>query len=208
MHGGRATARRQSIRARPPAESRSRCAVSTRHPLSSVDPSARRSPSEGPQEHFGADAAFESRSFSGEVVRQSFSLRSSPYPAPDELAEYEQIHPGFTDRMLGLAERETAHRIENEARQTSATIELAKRGQILAFVVVMTLVGGGIAGILTGHSIAGLAGMILAAATLAGAFVAPNVFARKIGTSEAGPPAIEPSADAGGTDLLAEPQEP
>jgi hypothetical protein len=110
--------------------------------------------------------------------------------------------------MLGLAERETTHRIENEALQTRATIELAKRGQILAFVVVMTLVGGGIAGILTGHSIVGLAGMILAAATLVGAFVAPNVFARRIDTNEAGPPAIEPSAGAGGADLTAEPKEP
>lgn len=110
--------------------------------------------------------------------------------------------------MLGLAERETTHRIENESLQTSATIELAKRGQILAFVVVMTLVGGGIAGILTGHSIVGLAGMILAAATLVGAFVAPNVFARRIDTNEAGPPAIEPSAGSGGTDLTAEPKEP
>jgi hypothetical protein len=135
MHGERAPARRRPVQACPPTGPGSHCAPQTQRPLSGADPPARRNPSEGPQEHFGADAAFESRSVGGEIVRQSFSLRSSPYPAPSELAEYEQIHPGFTDRMLGLAERETTHRIENEALQTRATIELAKRGQILAFVV-------------------------------------------------------------------------
>jgi hypothetical protein len=65
----------------------------------------------------------------------------------------------------------------------------------------MTLVGGGIAGILTGHSLVGFAGMILAAATLVGAFVAPNVFARRVDASEAGPSAIDPSASSDGTDL-------
>jgi len=82
--------------------------------------------------------------------------------------------------MLTLTERETDHRIREEGLQNRATIEIAKRGQILAFIVVMTFAGGGITGILTGHSIEGLAGLIVAAATLVGAFVAPNLFSRKL----------------------------
>ena len=135
----------------------------------------------GEPEVVDADAAFEGRPVTGEpMIRQSFSFRSSPYPTPQDLREYEEIHPGFTDRMLTLTERETDHRIREEGLQNRATIEIAKRGQALAFIVVMTFAGGGIAGILTGHSIEGLAGLIVAAATLVGAFVAPNLFSRRL----------------------------
>lgn len=115
----------------------------------------------------------------GEVIHQSVSFRQAPYPTPEDLREYEAVHPGFTDRILTLTEKETQHRIELERLQDNSSVELAKRGQIFAFVVVMTLVVGGIAAILSGHSIVGFAGLVLAAATLAGAFVAPAIAARR-----------------------------
>jgi uncharacterized membrane protein len=118
------------------------------------------------------------RVVAGEVI-EAVSFRSAPYPTPDDLAKYEQIHPGFTDRILRLTEQETAQRIQRENKQDDATIKLATRGQLLAFVVVMTLVCGGIAAILTGHSLVGFAGLIIAAATLAGSFIAPRIFAPK-----------------------------
>lgn len=120
----------------------------------------------------------------GEVIQTSVSFRRAPYPTPQDLREYEQIHPGFTDRILTLTERETEHRISQDQFQDAATFALAKRGQASAFIVVMTLVLGGIAGILTGHSLAGFAGLIIAAATLAAAFVVPRV--RSVGSDEAG----------------------
>ena len=115
----------------------------------------------------------------GEVIQQSVSFRQAPYPTPQDLGEYETIHPGFTDRILSLTERETEHRIQQERLQDEATIDLAKRGQTYAFVVVLTLVIGGIAAILTDHSIAGFAGLVLAAATLAGAFAAQGLLSRR-----------------------------
>jgi uncharacterized membrane protein len=138
----------------------------------------RRLPAPG-GEIVGADAAFEGQAVSGEMFRQSFTFRRSPYPSPQDLREYEEIHPGFTDRMLSLTEREADHRMGQEALETEATIRLARRGQLLAFTVVMTFAGGGIAGLLTGHSTGGLAGILVGAATLVGAFVAPNVFERR-----------------------------
>ena len=113
---------------------------------------------------------------SGEV---SFSLRSSPYPTPDDLRQYETIQPGFTDRMLSLTERETDHRIELETYQSHQLAKIARRGQALAFVVVMVLVGGGIAAVLAGQSVGGYAGIGVGAATLVGAFVAPNLFEKR-----------------------------
>jgi len=110
-------------------------------------------------------------------VRQ-LEYRSSPYPPPAELREYEQILPGFTERILALTERESEHRIQEQQLQTLATIDLAKRGQRYAFVVVLALVAVGGAGIATGHSVAGLAGVVAAAATVVTAFVAPRLFDR------------------------------
>jgi uncharacterized membrane protein len=120
----------------------------------------------------------------GEVIQQSVSFRQAPYPTPEDLREYEAIHPGFTDRILTLTERETDHRIQQERLQDGATIDLARRGQTYAFIVVLTLVVGGIAAILTDHSIAGFAGLVLAAATLAGTFVAHEFLSRRPDTSE------------------------
>jgi hypothetical protein len=57
----------------------------------------------------------------------------------------------------------------------------------------MTLVLGGIAAILTGHSIVGFAGLVIAAATLAGAFIAPEIFSRGSGSSAATGTEIEHS---------------
>jgi uncharacterized membrane protein len=127
----------------------------------------------------------------GEVIHQSVSFRQAPYPTPQDLREYERIHPGFTDRILTLTEHETDHRIQQEQAQDSATIDLAKRGQTYAFVVVMTLVLGGIAAILTDHSLAGFAGLILAAATLAGTFVARNLLSRRSDETQANAPGAE-----------------
>lgn len=127
----------------------------------------------------------------GEVIHQSVSFRQAPYPTPLDLREYEDIHPGFTGRILTLTERETQHRIQQERLQDNATVELAKRGQTYAFIVVMTLVVGGVIAILTDHSIAGFAGLVLAAATLAGAFVAPALLSRRSDANEESAPGSE-----------------
>jgi uncharacterized membrane protein len=113
----------------------------------------------------------------GEVVQAGSRYAPSNF-SPQDLREYEAIQPGFTNRMLTLAERETEHRMTQEAAQDEATIRLAARGQMLAFVIVMTLVLGGIAAILTNHSIVGFAAVITAAAALAAAFVGPAILGR------------------------------
>lgn len=111
-------------------------------------------------------------------VRQ-IEVRSSPYPPPHDLQQYERILPGFTERILSLTERESEHRIQEERQQTRATIDLARSGQRYAFILVLAMIGVGGAGILTGHSVVGLVGgVIAAAATVVTAFVAPNIFNR------------------------------
>lgn len=139
----------------------------------------------------GDTEGFATYHVAGEVIHESVSFRQAPYPTPQDLGAYERIHPGFTDRILTLTERETEHRIQQERLETSATIDLGKRGQTYAFIVVITLVLGAIAAILTDHSVVGLAGLILAAATLVGAFVAPRLLSRGSDTTDEGVPGTE-----------------
>jgi len=65
-----------------------------------------------------------------------------PLPPPALLRQYDEIHPGFADRIIAGWEAETAHRHELERTVVSAEIEAQKhipkeikRGQVLAFVL-------------------------------------------------------------------------
>lgn len=72
-------------------------------------------------------------------VAQSFS---GPLPHPEILIQYNQITPGFAERILAMAEREAAHRhaFEDQALLTDAE-EMRRRaterraGQICAFLI-------------------------------------------------------------------------
>jgi uncharacterized membrane protein len=113
----------------------------------------------------------------GELVQRSVTYHSGPLPPPEDLRQYEQILPGFTDRVLSLTERESEHRMNEERFQNRAMITLARRGQWLASLVVLALIGVGGAGILTGHSVGGLVAIAAGVASIVTAFVAPEIFA-------------------------------
>lgn len=55
-----------------------------------------------------------------QTVIQQF--RQGPLPAPQELLQYDQLLPGSADRIIAMAEREQAHRINVE--------DLAHRAEI------------------------------------------------------------------------------
>lgn len=76
---------------------------------------------------------------------------SGPLPPPQILADYERIKPGFAERIVALAEGEAAHRRARETRALETEIEMGKTqlreiflGQVLAFVIGMTALVGGI----------------------------------------------------------------
>ena len=51
---------------------------------------------------------------------------SGPIPPPHTLASYEEIQPGFADRIIKMAETETAHRHEMEEKALKGDIESRK----------------------------------------------------------------------------------
>ena len=72
---------------------------------------------------------------------------SGPVPPPEVLEKYEQIQPGFAERLLKMAEKEQESRIESQQKAFDAEKELAtfelnnyKRGQIFALVSVFLVV--------------------------------------------------------------------
>ena len=73
------------------------------------------------------------------ALRESFFV--GPLPDPAALAEYEQIKPGFADRIVVMAEKESAHRRELERDCETAECEHAKRGQWMAFWISMVSLG-------------------------------------------------------------------
>jgi uncharacterized membrane protein len=57
-------------------------------------------------------------------------------PSSDEMAKYEQIQPGFADRILKLTENEGAHRRKMEKRIVNWAIRTRILGLLLGFVSV------------------------------------------------------------------------
>lgn len=70
------------------------------------------------------------------MVRQ-VSAFQGPLPPPAMLAQYEDICPGFADRIVSLTERQQGHRIDIESRSVTASIWNERLGQIFAFIICM-----------------------------------------------------------------------
>lgn len=85
------------------------------------------------------------------ITRTRQTQYLGPTPPPEHLQVYEQMVPGAAARFLVLAEGEAVHRRGVENAQVDwfrdrdrAFIHLAVRGQIFAFVIAMSGIGGGV----------------------------------------------------------------
>jgi uncharacterized membrane protein len=85
-------------------------------------------------------------------VTESFS---GPLPPPALLREYDAICPGFADRIVALAEKQTAHRISIESMLIEADTKKSWYGIACGFIVALVCVGCGTTCILFGHDWAG-----------------------------------------------------
>jgi len=99
------------------------------------------------------------------------SQYQSPIPPPEIVAGYERVLPGAAERILAMAERQSAHRLRQEERVVTHNIEREKTGQWMAFAVSLVVIAGGIGLAWTGRSVTGLMMVIGDLAALAGVFV-------------------------------------
>lgn len=96
---------------------------------------------------------------------------TGPLPPPEELAKYEQILAGAADRIIRMAEQQSAHRQSLEAVVIRGNATTQKWGLACAFTIAMSAIWGGIWISLKGMSGAGLTTIIVALVSLVGVFV-------------------------------------
>lgn len=113
------------------------------------------------------------------IMREQYS---GPLPLPQHFEEYERICPGAADRILTLAERQTAHRHSLEGKDLDARIDdrktvrnLEKRGQGFGFLIgVVAIIAGAMVAIRNPAISGSLAGGFISCsgiATIVGAFI-------------------------------------
>jgi uncharacterized membrane protein len=111
-----------------------------------------------------------------ELARITQSLHvSGPLPPPAVLAKYNDVIPDGADRIMAMAERQSAHREELEAKIVAANIASQARGSLFAFILCLIGLLGGFTLIMTGKSVTGLISIVSSLTALASVFV----FARR-----------------------------
>lgn len=99
------------------------------------------------------------------------ALFHGPLPPPETLAQYDQILPGAADRIIKMAEAQSAHRRELERAAVTGNIRSEGRGQLFAFILALATIVGGIGLIAYDKDTAGLVAIITAFTALAGVFI-------------------------------------
>lgn len=116
------------------------------------------------------------RNNNGVVVQQhSMQSFSGPLPHPDVLRKFEEVVPGAAERIIKMAEEQSAHRKDLEQKVISSDIARSKWGQILGFVIaisglivsaVISIYGNAIAGGIIGvGTLASLVGVFMYGST-------------------------------------------
>lgn len=94
------------------------------------------------------------------AVRGLVQQFRGPLPPPAVLRGYDEVVPGGAERILAMAERQAAHRQNIESR-----------GQLFGFSLAASAIGGAFLAVAAGVPLAGVAGVIVAVATLSGFFI-------------------------------------
>lgn len=88
-------------------------------------------------------ARFQAQSFQG------------PIPPPVIMEQYEDIYPGSVDRILAMAERQAAHRMDLERTVVRCDKRDSLLGLIFGFVLGLASIAGGVYCISNGNQISG-----------------------------------------------------
>lgn len=112
------------------------------------------------------------------TVTQSVSF-SGPLPPPGLLAQYNDVIPNGAERLMVMAEKQSAHRESLEAKVVAGNVASQARGSHYAFIICLVTIIGGFVLIGMGKNIYGISAVIGSLATLAAVFVVAKRDQRK-----------------------------
>lgn len=121
------------------------------------------------------------------TVTQSVSF-SGPLPHPALLAKYNEVIPNGAERIMAMAERQSAHRESLEAQVVAGNVASQARGSHYAFIICLVTIVGGFVLIGMGRSIIGVSAVIGSLATLAGVFIVAREESRRKSASKSRTP--------------------
>ena len=80
---------------------------------------------------------------------------SGPLPHPSLLKQYDEVHPGFAERIIAMAEKQAKHRQDLESRVIDSDIRNSRLGLHYGLIIGLCAVIGGSVCIILGHQIGG-----------------------------------------------------
>lgn len=104
-------------------------------------------------------------------IAQFQATFSGPLPPPAIIEKYDAVLPGAADRILKMAESQSAHRHELERTVIKQNGLKSLLGQVFGLIIAMTVICGGFWMIYLGKSILGLSLVIGSLTALAAVFV-------------------------------------
>ena len=96
---------------------------------------------------------------------------SGPLPPPSVLAGYDQIKPGLADRIVRMAEEQSAHRRELEKAVVRSNVRNSTIGMVFALVVSLGAMTSSVFMVSMGCSGEGVAVALFALASLVAVFI-------------------------------------
>jgi uncharacterized membrane protein len=109
------------------------------------------------------------------VVQATLQAFSGPLPPPEILKQYSEIVPNGGERIVAMAEKQQAHRIQIERKAVYGNSFDQRLGIILGFIVMMSVAGAGVWCVAHGKDTAGLTALVSAV----GAPVVAFIYGRK-----------------------------
>lgn len=105
------------------------------------------------------------------VKKEQIEMYQGPIPHPDTLRRYEEISPGFADRIIQMTEKQVEHRIELENKVIDSKISDSRLGMVLGFILSLITIGIGAYLIILGKDGFGFSLVIGNLASLVVAFI-------------------------------------
>jgi len=106
----------------------------------------------------------------GEIAQLHAAYFSGPLPPPQLLAKYNEVIPNGAERIMAMAEKQSAHRENLESRVVNGNVANQTRGSYFAFIIALVTILCGFFLIYKGKSGVGLAAIVTSVAGLVSVF--------------------------------------